>query len=169
MLENARRDTQTSGPGGARFGKPAIDGVEIRDIGNILTRSGVMAEIFRNDWPGFAIDVRQVNWVSLNADGITDWHCHMRQTDRLVSVAGNIKLALWDGRETSPTHGKHDVIRFGIARPAVVTVPPGVWHALRNESGGFAGYLNLTNELYVYEDPDAYRIGRDAGVLPDIL
>jgi dTDP-4-dehydrorhamnose 3,5-epimerase len=169
MLEYSRRDTQTSGPGGARFGDPAIDGVQIHEIGNILTRSGLMAEVFRTDWPGFATEVRQVNWVTLNPEGVTDWHCHARQTDRLVSVAGPIKLALWDGRPGSPTHGKHDIIRFGAARPLVVTVPPGVWHALRNESGGFAGYLNVTDELYVYEDPDAYRVGRDAGVLPNIL
>ncbi len=164
-----QRDAQSAGPGGARFGRPKIEGVEIHEIGNILTRSGVMAEIFRADWPGFGIGVKQVNWVSLNPDGVTDWHRHARQTDRLVSVAGTIKLALWDGRPGSPSHGRHDVIRFGAARPAVVVVPPGVWHALRNESGGFAGYLNVIDELYVYEDPDNYRLRHDAGELPDIL
>jgi len=169
MSKQGQRDIQSVGPGGTRIGRPNIDGVEIHEVGNILTHSGTMAEVFRKDWPGFSIEVRQVNWVCLNPGGVTDWHCHTRQTDRLVSVAGTIKLVLWDGREDSPTHGRHDIIRFGVARPVVVVVPPGVWHALRNESGLFAGYLNVIDELYAYENPDNYRIRSDSGELPDIL
>ena len=171
MFEQSKRDMQTVIAGGARFAPPEIDGVMIHEVGNILTRSGIMAEIFRKDWPGFDIGVQQVNWVQLNAGGVTDWHCHAQQTDRLISVGGNIKLALWDGRPHSKSYRTHEIIRFGSARPVVAVVPPGVWHGLRNESGDFAGYINVIDVLYAYERPDNFRAPSqsESKELPDIL
>ena len=39
-------------------------------------------------------------------------------------------------------------------RPALVTVSPGVWHAVANTSEEEAGLLNLVDQAYDYEDPD---------------
>ena len=153
-----QKDPQTVRPGGARSGPPKIGGVEIHELGNVLTRSGFMTEIFRTDWAGHAIGVRQVNWVQLNPAGVTDWHAHARQTDRIVGVGGVIKLALWDGRSASATRGATEIIRIGAARPVLVVIPPGVWHGLRNESGEPTGYLNVIDELYVHEEPDNWRL-----------
>ena len=127
-----------------------------------------MTEVFRKEWVDADFVTQQVNWVELNPQGVTDWHRHLLQTDRLVAVGGQVKLALWDGREGSATYRQHDVIRMGSLRPVVVTVPPGVWHALRNESGAPAGYLNVTNQMYQHADPDNWRLPPDMGI-PDIL
>lgn len=51
----------------------------------------------------------------------------------------------------------------------MVVVPPGVWHALRNESGQAAGYLNIIDELYVHEEPDNWRLTPGSKEIPDIL
>jgi dTDP-4-dehydrorhamnose 3,5-epimerase len=163
------RDAQTVLPGGARAGSPKIEGVRIHQLGNVLARSGFMMEVFRADWPLNEIAVRQVNWVQLNPAGLTDWHAHAKQTDRIVGVGGNIKLALWDGRAGSPTKGATEVLRIGAIRPVMVVVPPGVWHALRNESGQAAGYLNIIDELYVHEEPDNWRLTPGSKEIPDIL
>jgi dTDP-4-dehydrorhamnose 3,5-epimerase len=163
------RDQQTVAAGGARVTLPKIAGVQIVELGNVLTRSGSLLEIFRKDWPAIAIGVKQVNWVQLNPDSVTDWHRHALQTDHLVGVGGNIRLALWDGREDSPTHGASEVIRLGALRPVMVIVPTGVWHALRNESGASAGYLNMVDELYDYARPDNYRLAPGTPGVPDIL
>lgn len=161
------RDPQTVRPGGARAQMPAIAGVAITELGNVLTRSGWMTEVFRNDWAGHGIEVRQLNFVMMNPQGVTDWHCHMLQNDRLVGVSGAIRLCLYDGRPASSTLGQHEVIRFGAIRPLLVTVPPGVWHALRNESGEPAAYLNVADQVYAHEAPDNWRaLPSD---LPDIL
>ncbi len=141
----------------------------ILELGNVLTRSGWMMELFRKDMPGVAITPRQINWVQLNPNGVTDWHRHARQTDHLVGVGGNIKLALWDGRVKSPTYQQTNVIRMGAMRPVLVVVPPGVWHALRNESGQPAGYINLTDQLYQHASPDNWRLAPGAAGIPDIL
>ncbi len=164
-----KRDRQSATPGGGRYLPPQISGVFFRELGNILIRSGYMTEIFRNDWSVIGIDVKQINWVTLNPDGITDWHCHAKQTDHLIGVGGNIKLALWDGRPGSKTHGATEIIRIGAARPVMVIVPPGVWHGLRNESGAPAGYINVIDELYIYDDPDNFRLPSNSLEIPDIL
>jgi dTDP-4-dehydrorhamnose 3,5-epimerase len=163
------RDAQTVLPGGARAHAPKIAGVQIHELGNIITRSGFMTEVFRTDWSVVGISVRQVNWVQLDPGKVTDWHFHARQTDHLVAVGGNIKLALCDGREGSATKGMSEIVRMGAARPVIVVVPPGVWHGLRNESGLPAGYLNMVNELYAYENPDNWRLPPGSSDIPDIL
>ena len=133
-----KRDAQSASAGGARAKDPSIAGVRIFELGNVLTRSGFMTEIFRSDWPVTDITVRQVNWVELNPAAVTDWHAHAGQTDHLIGVGGVIKLALWDGRDGSQTYGATDVIRIGAMRPVMVIVPPVssslVWNAARSAS-----------------------------------
>lgn len=163
------KDPQTVSPGGARAFAPAIAGVVVHELGNVITRSGHMTEVFRTDWSVGGIAVQQVNWVQLSPGAVTDWHVHRKQNDHLVGVSGNIKLALWDGRADSATHGATDVIRFGAIRPLLVIVPPGVWHGLRNESGQPAGYINVIDQLYLHADPDNWRLTPKSTEIPDIL
>jgi dTDP-4-dehydrorhamnose 3,5-epimerase len=169
MSFKGMKDRQTVVAGGGRAVAPKISGVEIIDLGNVITRSGWMCEIFRTDRPASGIAVRQVNWVQLNPGAVTDWHAHARQTDRIVGIGGNIKLALWDTRKSASSHGMGEVIRLGVARPVMVVVPPGVYHGLRNESGAPAGYIVVIDELYDYADPDNWRIEPKSLELPDIL
>jgi len=169
MPDVGSKDAQTVLPGGARAMAAKIAGVHVHELGNVITRSGFMTEIFRTDWSVIGITVAQVNWAQLNPGGVTDWHAHAHQTDHLVGVGGNIKLALWDNRDSSPTKGATEIIRFGAMRPVLVVVPPGVWHGLRNESGVPAGYLNMTNKLYDHADPDNWRLTQNAVEMPDIL
>jgi dTDP-4-dehydrorhamnose 3,5-epimerase len=169
MSNVGERDPQTVLATGARASRPAIDGVQVHELGNVITRSGFMTEIFRTDWPAMDFAVRQVNWVQLNPGAVTDWHAHSKQTDHLVGVGGNIKLALWDGRQNSATKGATEIIRMGAVRPVLVVVPRGVWHALRNESGEPAGYLNVIDELYDHATPDNWRLAARSQEIPDIL
>lgn len=163
------KDAQTVLPGGARAGAAKIDGVRIHELGNVITRSGYMTEVFRTDWSVIGITAHQINWVELNPGAVTDWHAHAKQIDHLVGVGGNIKLALWDNREKSPTKGATEIIRLGAIRPVMVIVPPFVWHGLRNESGVPAGYLNVTDQLYEHANPDNWRLTPQAGEIPAIL
>lgn len=164
-----KRDEQTVVAGGRRATPPQIEGVQVFELGNVFTRSGWMAEVFRTDWPVVDITVRQINWVELSPGGVTDWHRHIDQVDHLIGVGGRIKLALWDGREASATQGASEIIRMGAMRPVMVVVPPGVWHGIRNESGQPAGYLNVTNQLYEHAHPDNWRLSPSDANLPDIL
>lgn len=164
-----RKDGQTVTADGARARPSPIEGVVVHPLGNVITKSGFMTEIFRTDWAPVKIEVRQVNWVELNPAAVTDWHVHYRQTDHLVAVNGNIKLALYDGRKGSATFGASDVVRMGAVRPVLVIVPSGVWHGLRNESGERAGYINVIDRGYEHADPDNWRTQPHDASLPDIL
>jgi dTDP-4-dehydrorhamnose 3,5-epimerase len=163
------KDPQTVVAGGGMASAPKILGVQIFELGNVITRSGFITEVFRTDWPVVSISVRQVNWVQLNAGAVTDWHCHNGQTDHLIGVSGNIKLALWDGREDSSSKGATEIVRMGALRPVLVIVPPGVWHGLRNESGEPAGYINVIDQLYYHQKPDNWRLSPTSVDIPDIL
>ena len=163
------RDPQTVISGGGRATSPKIVGVHIFELGNVITRSGFMTEIFRSDWPIVDITVRQVNWVQLNPGAVTDWHSHAGQTDHLIGVSGNIKVALWDDRDKSSSKGATEIVRIGAIRPVMITVPPGVWHGLRNESGEPAGYINVIDQLYHHEKPDNWRLTPRSMEIPDIL
>jgi dTDP-4-dehydrorhamnose 3,5-epimerase len=164
-----KRDGQTVVAGGAPSTAPRISGVRIVELANVLTRSGSLLELFRKDWSGLDMEVQQVNWVQLNANGVTDWHRHELQVDHLVGVGGNIRLALWDDRPNSPTRGKSEIVRLGALRPVIAIVPPGVWHGLRNESGQPAGYLNVIDRAYDYSKPDNWRLSPGMPGVPDIL
>ncbi len=164
-----KQDEQSVLHDGRRSSAPKIAGVRILELGNILTRSGWMTEVFRSDRSGIEITPRQINWAELSPHGVTDWHRHTGQTDHLVGVGGVIKLVLCDGRAGSPTERETDIVRIGALRPVMVIVPPGVWHALRNESGQPAGYLNITDQLFNHEHPDNWRLNADQIELPNIL
>ncbi len=164
-----KRDLQTVVAGGGRAAVPRIAGVRIVELGNVLTRSGSLIELFRADWPQIDISPQQINWNQLNANGVTDWHRHDRQTDHLIGIGGNIRLALWDQRENSPTQGVSEIIRLGALRPVVAVVPPGIWHGLRNESGAPSGYLNIIDQVYDYTTPDNWRLSPGTPGIPDIL
>jgi dTDP-4-dehydrorhamnose 3,5-epimerase len=163
------RDGQSVTQGGGRSESASIDGVSVVELSAVLTRSGLMLEVFRTDWPSVVISPRQVNWVQLAPAAVTDWHRHEDQIDHLIAVEGNIKLALWDDRPSSPTRGATQVVRMGIAGPVMVIVPPGVFHALRNESGVPAGYVNVIDQVYVATDPDNWRLPASSKDAPDIL
>jgi dTDP-4-dehydrorhamnose 3,5-epimerase len=153
-------------PERAREDHGRIAGVQIRHLSEVVTRSGSLFEVFRDGWVEQDVIVRQVNYTCLRHDGVTDWHCHAVQNDRLVAVAGAIKLVLWDGRNSSATYGESDVIHFGALQPLIVTVPFGVWHALRNEGGEPAVYLNVADQSYDHAEPDNWRAPRD--LFPDL-
>jgi dTDP-4-dehydrorhamnose 3,5-epimerase len=163
------RDRQTVA-GTDRPARPtAIAGVQLVDLGNVTTRSGSLIELFRADWSSSDVAPTQVNWVQLKVGGVTDWHRHELQNDRLVGVSGSIRLALWDDRPNSPTRGASMTVQFSAEAPVLAIVPPGVWHALRNLGAEPAGYLNVIDQTYDYSRPDNWRLQPGTPGVPDIL
>ena len=65
------------------------------------------------------------------------------RSDRLFVNQGNLKVVLYDGRETSRTAGRITRTLRGDARPAFVIIPIGVWHGLQNLGSSDALVLNF--------------------------
>lgn len=166
MIEGAVKDKQTVTPDWMPI-KDAIDGVQFREVKNVLTRAGgVTAEAFRDDW-GIGLEaLKHVIYVTLQPGTISAWHCHEFQTDCTFVVHGRIKEVLYDAREGSATFGRIREYQLGPLRPGLLVIPPGVWHRLQCVSSEPATFINMFNRAYVYADPDEWRLPPDTTKIP---
>jgi dTDP-4-dehydrorhamnose 3,5-epimerase len=144
-----------------------IEGVRVREMKNLVKSGGdVLCEIFRRDWMLDDEDVDQVFQNVMNPGSISAWHVHRLTRDRLFAGHGALQIVLFDGRVDSPTHGRINEFRFGAVRPALVIIPPGVFHGVRNISHEPALLLNLVSRAYRYEDPDHWRLPLNTERIP---
>jgi dTDP-4-dehydrorhamnose 3,5-epimerase len=86
------------------------------------------------------------------------WHYHKVQTDTICAIQGMIKLVLYDPREGSPTQGEINEFFMGVYNPLLVQVPKGIYHGWKCTSEEEAIIINIPNEVYVYNEPDEYRL-----------
>jgi dTDP-4-dehydrorhamnose 3,5-epimerase len=143
-----------------------IDGVATKLITNVLTGDGYLTEMWRADW---AIDdhgVDQVFQRVLHPGAISAWHTHLVTTDRLFCALGQILVVLFDARIGSSTHGTVSEYRLGERRPALISLPPGIYHGVRNIGPSAAVLLNAVDAAYDYEGPDHHRVPRDSTEIP---
>jgi dTDP-4-dehydrorhamnose 3,5-epimerase len=143
-----------------------IDGVIIKEVRNVAKDNGIVTEMWRDDWDLPGSHVAQVFQASLEAGSISAWHVHRHATDRLFANHGLLKIALYDARAGSRSHGRVNVIRCGTARPLLVVVPPGVWHGVQNLGSTVALLVNMPDRAYRYESPDHWRLPHDTPEIP---
>ncbi|MBI5089193.1 MAG: dTDP-4-dehydrorhamnose 3,5-epimerase family protein, partial [Actinobacteria bacterium] len=110
--------------------------------------------------------IEQVFQRTLAPGSISAWHVHLETTDRLFCALGEVLVALYDARSTSPTHGVLAEYRFGEHRPLVVSVPPGVVHGVRALGNAPAVLVNAVDRAYGYEEPDHLRLPHDSPEIP---
>jgi dTDP-4-dehydrorhamnose 3,5-epimerase len=145
----------------------AIEGVRVREMKNVVKSGGdILCEVFRRDWMLDDGDVDQVFQSVMNPGSISAWHVHHFTTDRLFASHGVLQIVLFDGRQNSATCGRINEFRFGAVRPALLIIPPGVFHGVRNISTEPALLLNLVDRAYRYEDPDHWRLPLDTDKIP---
>jgi dTDP-4-dehydrorhamnose 3,5-epimerase len=111
-------------------------------------------------------DIDQVFQSLMNPGSISAWHVHRRTTDRLFASHGMLQIVLFDARENSRTYGRINEFRFGALRPALLIIPPGVFHGVQNISSQPAVLLNLVDKAYQYEAPDHWRLPLDTDKIP---
>lgn len=144
-----------------------IDGVKVREVKNVCKRQGgVLTEVFRTDWGLDTGEVGQVFQNMLAPGEVSGWHAHQLTTDRIFVNYGRLRIGLYDARSGSSTFGKYNELHFGTDRPALLLVPPGVWHAVQNNTSEPAALLNIVDRAYCYEDPDHWRLPIDTPNIP---
>jgi dTDP-4-dehydrorhamnose 3,5-epimerase len=164
-MEGATRDRQSITSDWLSL-RELIQGVRVKEVKNVPKNNGVLTEIFRCDWgldPGV---VQQVFQTTIAPGGLSAWHVHELTTDRLFVSQGLLKIVLFDGRESSPSRGRINELRFGTERPALVVVPPGVWHGVQNTGSVPGLLLNVVDRAYCYEEPDHWRLPADTANIP---
>ena len=165
-IESAVKDQQSITADWDFTRQRLIDGVTIREIRNVPKENGYLTEIFRSDWGLGAEAIGQVFQVVLSPLGASAWHAHAETIDRLFVSHGIVRINLFDAREGSPTFGLVNEFRFGTIRPALVVVPPRVWHGVVNLADEPSSILNLVDKAYRYESPDHWRVPPDSGEIP---
>lgn len=165
-LPGATPDTQTVTAQWDVAGLRLIEGVTVREVRHVAKATGWLTEVFRRDWLGDELPIDQIFQVVLWLGGLSAWHAHAHTTDRLFATSGLVRLVLFDARKDSPTHGLVNEFRIGVVRPALVTIPPRIWHGIQAIGPDPACVLNAVDRAYDYEHPDHWRIPADSPDVP---
>lgn len=135
-----------------------IEGVKTKKLRVIPDERGRLAEIIRSDDPEYFKKFGQVYITTAYPGVVKGWHYHKKQYDNFACVHGMMKVVLYDGREKSPTHGEVNEFFIGEHNPLLIQIPPGVMHGFKCISEHEAIVVNVPTEVYVYDDPDEYRV-----------
>jgi dTDP-4-dehydrorhamnose 3,5-epimerase len=138
-----------------------IHGVQVKPLKVLPDDRGFLMEMLRADDPFFE-RFGQVYITGCRRGVAKAWHYHRKQTDHFVCVGGAALVALYDGREDSPTRGMvQDVILHSPPTqdpvPLLLKIPPLVVHGFTAIDSEEARIINIPTFPYHYADPDEYR------------
>jgi len=142
-----------------------IAGVQVKQLKLIADERGFVMEILRNDDELFR-KFGQCYITAAYPGVVKAWHYHRHQTDHFCVVSGMAKVALYDGRKDSPTHGEVNEFFMGERNRLLLSIPAGVYHGYKNIGTGECLLLNIPTEVYRREDPDEFRLDPHAGKIP---
>jgi len=143
---------------------PTIDGVRVRAAITHPDERGTVCEIFSQDWDDKPLVY--VYEITIRPGVIKGWVKHDNQDDRLFMAAGSVRVALYDDREGSPTHGLATQQCFDEHSRALVRIPAGVWHAIQNVGVSDARMINCPTRAYDHEVPDKWDLPLDTDLIP---
>lgn len=165
MFNHAKKDEQTATSDGTIV-RELLEGVALKETQNIVTRNGITTELYRPEWKLDAYGIEHMIHVNLRPRVVSAWHMHEKQTDRIFTVSGYLRIVLYDGRESSPTFQRLNVFNLSRYRPSIVSIPPGVWHGIQNLDNSEGSFVNYFNRAYCYENPDEWRLPADTKEIP---
>jgi len=134
-----------------------IDGVVLKRLVVHPDERGRLFEVLRSDDPMFR-KFGQVYVTTARPGVIKAWHYHKVQTDYFFCIQGTARLVLYDPRVKSPTTGMVSEFIMVAENPALVMIPPNVYHGFQCVSGIEAIMLNIPTEPYLVNAPDEYRL-----------
>ncbi len=136
-----------------------IQGVELKSLVTHADERGFFRELIRVNDPIFEEGFGQWSHTKTFAGAAKAWHVHRRQVDWWYVAIGTIRVALYDTRADSPTHGRLEEFFMGEEQgPQVLKIPPGVAHGYRVLEGP-AHLFYITSR--VYDPSDEGRIPHD--------
>jgi dTDP-4-dehydrorhamnose 3,5-epimerase len=151
-----------------------IEGVELKRLVTHPDERGFFREIVRNTEEIIREGWAQASHSMMHSGVAKAWHVHRTQIDWWYVPAGNLKVALYDMREDSPTRGQLQEVFLGDHYEAqLLKIPPGVAHGCKALSGP-THLIYFTSGIYDREGEeiriphDDPAIGYDWTALPPI-
>ena len=146
-----------------------IDGVGLRPIRPVPHEDGTLAEIARAAWEEIDQPIVQVHLTTTMPGRVRAWGLHRVSTDRLFVVQGLVSIVIYDGRVGSPTVGILNEFRVSERNPALLIIPPNLYHGWKNLGINEAFIINMPSEQYAYERPDALDMPYESPEAGDIV
>lgn len=142
-----------------------IDGVVIVPLKTFLDERGIVRHMMRNTDPHFS-QFGEIYFSEIFPGAIKGWYVHRKMELNYAVVSGNIKLVLYDTRESSPTHEELQEIFMGEDNYVLVKIPPHVvngFKAVGNEKAIVANCATISHDPTEIEriDPFDPTIGYD--------
>ncbi len=137
----------------------SIYGAKILELKRNDDVRGSLTEVYRGEWENNP-QIVQWNLVYSTPDSIRGFHVHLKRTDYLVSISGNVFIAVKDLRKESPTFEKVYTHTFKTGKKEVIIIPPGVAHGFYYPGEatllyGLSNYWSMDDEFgCVWNDPE---------------
>ncbi len=132
-----------------------IQGVEFKSLVTHPDTRGFFRELIRASDPFFQEGFAQWSHSLMAENVVKAWHFHHRQVDWWYVAIGELDVALWDLRSSSPTHRTLMQFRLKEAAPQILRIPPGVAHGCKVKSPQ-AHLFYITSRTYDPEDEGRY-------------
>lgn len=143
----------------------AIDGVRIIPLRKVVNGRGHLMEVQREDDEHF-VGFGQA-YITCTLPGIVKaWYRHHRQIDQIALVRGAAVVVLFDDRQRSPTAGRTIECVFDDDSPALVQIPPGIWHGFQARSPQPLYLLHLNSVAQNVGNLDEDRLPPDSTDIP---
>lgn len=142
-----------------------IDGVKVKKLKIIPDDRGRLMEILRCDDPIFE-KFGQVYMTTAFPGVVKAWHYHKKQDDNFTCISGKMRLALYDARKGSPTHGEVNDFVISLDDPMLVHIPKEVYHGFKCVSKDEAVVINTVTVPYDRAEPDEYRVDAFENEIP---
>lgn len=142
-----------------------IEGTRVKQLKVIPDERGWLMEVLRSDEDMFE-KFGQVYVTIAYPDVVKAWHYHKKQTDNFTCIRGMMKVVLYDSRAGSPTIGQIDEYFVGDRNPALIKVPPFVYHGFKAIGDEAAYFLSVPTLPYDYRQPDEFRLPPDSKEIP---
>lgn len=152
------RDKQTVDPKTGKEVAKSIHGVTFRESVTHTDDRGTLFEMFDPRWKWHKDPLTYVYACTIRPGITKGWSLHKKTDDRYFLMYGELEVVLYDGREDSPTFGMVQKVYLTEANRRLMSIPVGVWHAVRCIGQKDAVLVNFKSTFYDHKNPDKYRL-----------
>ena len=107
-----------------------IHDVKITTLKIISDNRGKVMHMLRSDNSIFK-SFGEIYFSTIYHNSIKGWHLHREATLNYACIKGNVKLVLFDDRDSSPTRGVCHELILSPENYFLVTVPPNIWNGFK--------------------------------------
>jgi dTDP-4-dehydrorhamnose 3,5-epimerase-like enzyme len=140
-------------------------GIFVYKLRQVTDDNPGLREIWRTD-DSFGVIAEQAYSTTTPPNVATAWHIYRTRTNQITPVSGSGKLVLWDRRTAKKTSDAPIAIDMTAEDPALIVIPPGVWHGFQAHGQTPLVLLHLTDQPFDPVLTDETRLPPDDPSIP---